>query len=1580
MTVQRRFTPQRAFWPTEELRDWKQPATSALVRLSSFYSKWPPRRRDLRKSLGVGSCLLWGIALGIHRPITVCGAVAIPSPPPVLTNAVQVLTLTREQAGQSLPVRLRGVVTYADAEWNVWFIQDGTAGLFILRTNALPVLVAGQQIELEGVSEPGGFAPIVQARQITLAGKAPLPDTRLFSSDELIGGGKDAQWVEVEGIVRSVNVESGHLHFQLGAAQPFHAYVPVTGNQPPPSQLVDARVRLRGVWSGTFNQRGQLSGYQLWVPDFGQISVVEPARAEAFALPTQPVSAALLFADADRFGHRIKVAGVVTAVESPETFYLQDASGGLRVHGSQTGNLLPGDRVEVAGFPQIGGATPGLEAAVVRTMASGESPAPTRIDTVGGLDPDWDARLVTLSGELINRRARGDHADLVLYTGRDFIEARLAGTNAFRELERFVPGSRLAVVGVCSVQTDDRRLPTSFTLLLRTPGDVQILEPAPWWTIPRVLAVFGLTTIGLLGWRVRALQRENRLREQYRLIVDHVAETVLVLDFNLRHVFASPSVVKLYGYPAEEFLQLPLERILSPDSFAQAKQLFEVEMALETSGTADPGRSRQMETLEHRKDGTLIWVLNHFSFIRDANGRVTRILCVAKDITERKEAVAALRRSELRLRTIIEAEPECVKLLGPDGSLLQMNPAGLKMIEADSFEQVANQCIYPLILPEYRTQFQELTERVFRGESGMLEFQLLGRKGTTRWLETHATPLRNERGAVASLLSVTRDITERRLAEETMRASQQMLQLVLDHIPQGVFWKDRASRLLGCNTIVARTYGSTTAAPILGKTDAESGPLTPEQAEYFIRKDREVMESGQPQLGIIEQATFTDGTIHWLETNKVPLSDASGNVIGVLGTWQDITGRISQEQLLAWEKHSLELIATRISLPEILEEFMRGLEEYNPGTLCSVLLLDADGIHLRHGAAPSLPPAYNRLIDGVAIGPAVGSCGTAAYANRQVIVTDIATDPLWADYRDLALSHGLLACWSTPIPSSAGKVLGTFAIYYREPRTPTPAELAMINQAQHLLGHAIERKQAELSLRESEDRYRLLVEESPDLIGIYQDGKLVFANATIARQLGATTAAELLGRSIEQFIHPEDFPASTDRIRRWQAGEKGVYPAEVRYLRLDGTALPVEVSPTHISFDEKPAVQFTARDITERKRAEAERAKLEAQLRQAQKMEAIGTLAGGVAHDFNNLLAAIMGNTALAKLDMGTDNPAQEYLDQIYQASERAKNLVQQILAFSRQHPQERRAIALDPIIMEAARLLQATIPASVEIVTLIEAGTPSVFADPTQIHQVLVNLATNAWHALDDQPGRIELQLKSVTLAAADVGRLAGRQPGRFVCLSVKDTGKGMDAATRERIFDPFFTTKGVGKGTGLGLSVVHGIVQQHDATITVASQPGEGTVFQLYFPAAVGAAAEDVGPGATPVPRHGAGQHILFLDDEESLVLLARRTLERLGYRVTGFTRAADALNAFTENPGGFDLVITDLNLPGTSGLKVAATILAVRPAVPVVLCSGFVTDEIRERAIKTGIRDLLHKPVGVQELSETIHHLVRPPAPPT
>jgi PAS domain S-box-containing protein len=526
-----------------------------------------------------------------------------------------------------------------------------------------------------------------------------------------------------------------------------------------------------------------------------------------------------------------------------------------------------------------------------------------------------------------------------------------------------------------------------------------------------------------------------------------------------------------------------------------------------------------------------------------------------------------------------------------------------------------------------------------------------------------------------------------------------------------------------------------------------------------------------------------------------------------------------------------------------------------------------------------------------------------------------------------------------------------------------------------------ERKLAELALKSSELKSRSIVESTPVPMAVYDDRqRITFLNHAFIKTLGYTledipTLSDWWPKAYPDPSYREraavSWRAELDRSR--QSGSE-FPPMEVRVRAKDGTDRVVLAAASLLQGSRQGEHLVVLIDITDRKRQESERQDLESQLRHAQKMEAVGVLAGGIAHDFNNILAAIMGNAFLAVSDLARSHPVHAYLKEIQKASARATALVGQILTFSRKGAREQRALNLRPVVEEATRMLRSTIPAGVELTTRF-ASAPMALADPTEIHQLVINLGTNAWQAMDGRSGEIRLAVEGVTVDEDFARAHSDLRPGSYVRLTVSDNGHGMSPETLEHIFEPFFTTKEVGKGTGLGLAVVHGIMKGNRGAILVKSKLGEGTTFELYFPAA----PEDRPPAPEPVSISasiaGQNRRILIIDDEEPLVRATTALLEKSGFRVTGFTRPEAGLEAFQSAPNLFDLVITDYNMPGYSGLELARKIQQIRPGTLVILTSGFITDRMRDEADSAGVTELTGKPITSDELLQIIHRLIRP-----
>ena len=514
-----------------------------------------------------------------------------------------------------------------------------------------------------------------------------------------------------------------------------------------------------------------------------------------------------------------------------------------------------------------------------------------------------------------------------------------------------------------------------------------------------------------------------------------------------------------------------------------------------------------------------------------------------------------------------------------------------------------------------------------------------------------------------------------------------------------------------------------------------------------------------------------------------------------------------------------------------------------------------------------------------------------------------------------------------------------------------------------------EHRRAQIELERSRDRYVDLYDFAPvGYLTLSVDGLIAQMNLTGAGLLG-DDRARLLGMRFSQFIGPDDTERWYDHfLQTLHFGE--ALRLEVRLQRVSGQCFHAQLDCMRVAQDNPaPMVRVAMADISDRKEAEADLRKYEAQLRHVQKMESIGTLAGGIAHDFNNILGAILGNVELARETLGNGHPAAASLDEIRRASSRARTLVRQILTFSRREPQELKTLPLQPVIQETHRLLRSTLPAGIELELSLSDVPLHVYADATQLQQVLMNLCTNAWHALKDGRGRIAIGVAPVSLDHDSAQRLGALITGDYAHVWVTDTGIGMDAQLRERIFEPFFTTKPVGQGTGLGLSVVHGILSAHHGAISVDSTPGEGSTFHLYLPAAQPRQDAEPTRGELAEPPRGHGEHVLYVDDDETMVLLVERLLERAGYRVSGFHDARQAIAAVRDNPQSFDFVVTDFNMPDCSGLEVAHKLAGIRPELPVVISSGYITDELRAEARGAGVRGLLEKQNTFEELGRLL-----------
>ncbi|MBC2704617.1 PAS domain S-box protein [Desulfobacula sp.] len=504
-----------------------------------------------------------------------------------------------------------------------------------------------------------------------------------------------------------------------------------------------------------------------------------------------------------------------------------------------------------------------------------------------------------------------------------------------------------------------------------------------------------------------------------------------------------------------------------------------------------------------------------------------------------------------------------------------------------------------------------------------------------------------------------------------------------------------------------------------------------------------------------------------------------------------------------------------------------------------------------------------------------------------------------------------------------------------------------------------ERKSAEKELQDSERRLKTILDSMQTGIVVInaETHTIVDANPAAIKMIGAPKE-KIIGHVCHNYI----CPAEKGKCPITDLGQK-IDNSERILLKANGEEISIIKTVTTVLLGGKECLLDSFIDITEKK-------KLESQLQQAQKMETIGTLAGGIAHDFNNILFPILGYSDMLLADIPEDSPIRDSLNGIHTSALRATDLVKQILSFARQDTTEAILMKMQPVVKEALRLIRSTIPTTIDITLDINADCSAIKADPTQIHQIVMNLATNAYHAMEETGGELKVSLKEVELGEQDV-IIPDMTPGDYACLTVSDTGTGMDKNVTEKIFDPFFTTKAIGKGTGMGLSVVHGIVKSMDGSIHVYSEPGKGTEFKAYFPIEKSSFKKQ--NIQTKEPVQGGTEQILLVDDEEVIIAMEKQVLERLGYQVTSRTSSLEALEAFRANPDTFDLVITDMAMPNMPGDKLSTELIKIRSDIPILICTGFSEIMSEEKATSLGIKRFILKPIVMKDLARKIREVL-------
>ncbi|AOS43352.1 Blue-light-activated protein [Lacunisphaera limnophila] len=906
--------------------------------------------------------------------------------------------------------------------------------------------------------------------------------------------------------------------------------------------------------------------------------------------------------------------------------------------------------------------------------------------------------------------------------------------------------------------------------------------------------------------------------------------------------------------------------------------------------------------------------------------------------TKPSTATAALRTQKLQLELIFNSARDMMLLAEVDATdlirVVTVNRPYLETVRAAGYALSA-QDFEGRSFADVQAQFgfdaetvgrmRERYEQVIRSGQ-LLEFEEVTRAPTGVFHgRTTLTPILDAAGACTHVLYSSQDVTAWKQAEQERARSEQMLRAILDHSFQFIGLLDPAGRLLRANQTSLDAVG-VRQEQVVGNYFWDTPWWSHDPAEQ-ARLRAAIGRAARGEFVRYETThPAADGRLLTMDFSLKPVRDEQGAVVAIIPEGRDITESRRAEQ----------------ALRESEEKFAR-IFRASP---------DAMSVHeLDTGRYVDVNEGFLRLFD----------CRRETVIGRTPLELGLWSESLERQgFVEQLRVEGSVRGHPVIIGMKGG----------RQRRCELSAERIEIDGRPHnvsVLRDITDRLAAEQALRESEEKFAKAFRSSPQplIISEIATGRYIDVNLGFERVSGYSRA-DVIGRSSLETGIWENLADRQALFARLQE-EGRVRDMELNFRRKDGGRLVTRCSFETIELAGVRCMLSTITDITEQRQAETQKASLEAQLQQNQKLEALGTLAGGIAHDFNNILTAIIINQELALMDLDQPADLRRRLDEIGLASNRAKELVRQILTFSRQQQHERLRQPLQMIIREALGLLRASLPATIEISQDMAPDAPPVLADAGQVHQVVMNLCTNAAHAMRDRPGRLTVRLALCRLEPADCVPRPGLQPGPHARLTIADTGHGMDATVLARIFEPFFTTKGPGEGTGLGLPMVHGIMKSHDGAIFVQSQPGEGTTFELYFPAAPATDSAVREPVAGLVP--GQGESVLLVDDEEAIGQAVGAMLRRIGYHVEIYEDPREALACVQARPGQFSLLLTDRTMPHLSGPELIQLARTVRPDLPVLLMSGMSGSNPPDGAEAEAGYGLVEKPIDIAELSRTV-----------
>ncbi len=1033
--------------------------------------------------------------------------------------------------------------------------------------------------------------------------------------------------------------------------------------------------------------------------------------------------------------------------------------------------------------------------------------------------------------------------------------------------------------------------------------------------------------------RAEAALRESEAR--YRLILDNSIDRIWSVDDCGIYTYASPSWQRTLGYAPEAVVGKSVESFIHPDDMAFSY----------LRKAVDAGESR-ISGLTYRirhANGSWVWFELDAIAVYNEDKSLKTLIGISKDVSARKRAEHDLISKNAFLESILETTIDGILVVSSTGEEkilansrfydMMAVPQSIRDDKSDAplLRHVTNQTENP-------EQFLDQVVYLYAHPEKTSRDEIRFRNGMIA--DRYSAPVLDKNGNCYGRIWIFRDITDRKQTEERLKESQQQLADIIDFLPDPTFVVDLENRVIAWNRAMEEMTGCRK-KDIFGKSGHGTilfyGERRGRLIDLIDGEDQElesrytyVQRKGDTLYAETFAPALYGGKGAYLWITATPLLNVQGKRVGFIESVRDITERKRVEE---------HLIESQQKLADIID-----------------FLPDATFVIDQAGRVI----AWNRAIEemtGVKAGDMIGrgdyEYAQAFYNEKRPILIDLVLESQREQetkYTHLFRRQSVLE-GEAYFPSFGGQ------------ETYLYGKASVLRDSRGNVIGAIESIRNITDYRQAEGKYRDIFENA--VMGIYQvlpTSRVISVNPAFARMLGYDSLEDALAclTNIAEnlYVNPE-----LPRKHMHFLNEKGhVLQEEVQYRRKDGRLIWVSLTGVAVrdNSGKLRCYQGSIMDITERKL-------LENQLRQSQKMEAIGTLAGGIAHDFNNILSAVLGYAEMVLRERLGDERLRLYIERIYKAGVQAAELVKQILTFSRQSEEKLYPLRVSPVVKEVLKLLRASIPTTIEIQQQLKTTPDVVLANPSYVHQILMNLCTNAFHAMRARKGVLRIELMPVDVTDEDPLIRHGLASGRHLKLTVSDTGEGIAPEILDKIFDPFFTTKKPGEGTGMGLAVVHGIVKRCGGVITVQSELGKGSEFNVYFPLLI--ETEGGGQKEGKVDIVGGTERILYVDDDEVIAQLGIGMLSFLGYQVVSKTSSREALELFRRDPGAFDLVVTDMTMPQMTGVELTQEILRIRPEIPVILCTGFSETITPENAKTFGLRQVIMKPIILDQLAAAI-----------